>query len=285
MDSSATVVDSSPFFDEYVDPTSIEYYTKVPQVTRRQARKLAKQAQRHKNNRTNSSQYIANTSSQQRAPLTLQAIEPITDRQKKAFDAFRRGDNLVLYGYAGTGKSLVALYLANELIQNPTSEVDKVVIYRSAVSGREIGFLPGTPQAKLEVYEGPYQALFNKIYGSATAYETMKKRGTVAFESTSFSRGLTIDNAVVILEEAQNYGWQEIYTLATRLGPNSRLIITGDIRQNDLNGKYDVSGFGKMLSIFEQIRGITMVENQIEDIVRSSFVKQVIIAATNYENS
>lgn len=274
MTSHKTIDDQAQFFDSFMTIDGPEEIS----LTQRQKRKLQKREERraHRAQRYQQNQPNLTPATQS---ISLRTITPLTDRQAKAFDGFRRGDNLVLYGYSGTGKSMVALYLALEQMHNQQSDIDKVIIFRSAVGSRNIGFLPGGPEAKLEIYEQPYKYLVNnKLYNGRNAYDTLKKQGKISFESTSFSRGMTYDNAVIILEEAQNYTWEEIYTLATRLGQSSRLIINGDFRQLDLRGPYDISGFDKMLSTFKKLSGITMVEFQSGDIVRSDFVRNLILA-------
>lgn len=261
--------------DRFFDTTVVSIEDSLP-LTRRQARRLAKrqarEARRTKVDTRNP-----------RPSYNLKPLPPITVRQHQAYEAFHQGNNLVLTGFAGTGKSMTALYLACESMEDKSSDIDSIIIYRSAVASRDMGFLPGKAEAKIEVYEAPYRAIIAKLYGSAAAYDQLKKIGKISFQSTSFSRGLTIDNTVVILEEAQNYTWQEIYTLVTRLGPTSKLIITGDVRQNDLVNTNEFSGFSRMVSILNQVGGTVVIDNQIDDIVRSDFVKSVIIAATAQE--
>lgn len=213
----------------------------------------------------------------------LETISPLTFPQEEMFRAFMEGQHLVAYGSAGTGKTFVAIYLALNELLNKQSEIEKILIIRSVVSTREIGHLPGTIEEKTAVYELPYKDMFATLIGRPSTYENMKEAGLVEFGTTSFIRGVTWDNTIIIVDEGQNMNFHEINSLMTRLGKNSRVIFAGDIVQTDLRRKYDVSGMGKMISVTERMNGFTNIHFTRDDIVRSAFVKSWITAVEDYD--
>lgn len=209
------------------------------------------------------------------ANLHLRKIEPITDNQEAVFEEYREGNNLILHGCAGTGKTFVALYLALKDVFRGNYET--VLVVRSCVPTREIGYLPGTLEEKQRIYELPYMAMCAELFERGDAYDALKKAGMIDFMTTSFVRGLTLRNCVVIVDEAQNMTSHELDSVITRLAENSRLILCGDTNQNDLNNKrHEQSGMAEIMHIMSHMNGIECVEFFIEDIVRSGFVKEYI---------
>lgn len=213
-------------------------------------------------------------------------IDALTTNQQKVFDLFNKTDqHLFLNGYAGSGKTFISLYLALRSILSER-RYDKIVVVRSTVPTRDIGFLPGTQEEKEQIYKMPYEEIFNDLLSKEipTPLEKLEEQKLFEFKSTSFLRGTTLRNAVVIFDEVQNSNIQEFLTVATRLGENSRLIICGDGRQDDLNvagtNKKDVSAFNDICKITRRMNEFTTVTFQQEDIVRSAFVKSLIISAT-----
>lgn len=205
----------------------------------------------------------------------LKPFKALTPNQETAYEGYKAGRNLCLTGYAGTGKTYIALSLALEDIVDEAKY--KIAIYRSAVQSRDIGFLPGTEEEKMAAYEKPYSQIVNKLMGRDDAYGLLKTKRVISFESTSFLRGITLDNTVVLLDEAQNLDDGEINTILTRLGKNSRVIICGDIRQTDIRGSR--SGLTLLNKVLTKIPDeFTMVDMEECDIVRSGFVKKWIIA-------
>lgn len=205
-------------------------------------------------------------------------FEPMTQTQAEAQMSFDEGKNLVLSGYAGTGKTHVAAAFALQGLMD--KKFRKIQLFRSAVSTRDIGHLPGTEEQKLEVYEKGFRNTFNKLLGRGDGYAMLKADGTVNFNSTSFERGVTYDNTVIIVDECQNLTKGEIYTLVTRLGKSSSIILCGDFRQCDLK-RFD--GMSFLLKVSESMTewfGIHDFDK--EDIVRSPFVKNWIITAEEY---
>ena len=216
--------------------------------------------------------------------FSLKQIQPITECQKDVIESFEEGQNLVLMGTAGTGKTFLSLYLAlNQIIKGKGERPSKIMIIRSIVSSRDVGFLPGTIKEKMAVYEEPYRGIFSELFGRGDAYEVLKNKGIVEFCSTSYLRGTTLNNTFVILDEFQNCNYEEIRTILTRLGKNTRIFLCGDTRQNDLyRSKYDVSGMEEIVSVLETMKEFDIIDFGVEDIVRSDIVKSFIIAEEEY---
>ena len=214
-----------------------------------------------------------------RVPLkpTLKYISPANDKQKQVFDSYRSNKHQLLVGCAGTGKTFLSLYLALNDVVNEISEYKKIIIIRSAVSGRAQGFLPGTEKQKMEVYESPYSAIVSELFGRQESYKNLKMTGVIQFESTSYLRGTTFSDAVVIVDEIQNCTFSELDTILTRFGHNCKVILCGDINQNDLyRKKNDVSGFSKFFEIIDKMNCFDTIEFGVNEIVRSGMVKQYL---------
>lgn len=232
--------------------------------------------------------YEADTSARTEGPRKkswsvhdLIPLRPKNEKQATAITNWIGGDNLALLGSTGTGKTVLAVYLALSALLRKDDPIDKIIIVRSAVQGRDLGFLPGDLAEKLAAYEQPYADAFARCLGRASSYKDMKEAGLVEFHSTSFLRGVTFDNAVVILDEAQNCEFRELDTVLSRLGEDSRLVIMGDKRQLDLD-KRQPSGLPIFKEIIRDLPKFTLVEFDRYDIVRSGFVRSWIIASENY---
>lgn len=207
----------------------------------------------------------------------LNNIIPKTDNQQKVFDLYDEGKNLLLYGSAGAGKSFLSLYLAlKDMMDN--SSYQKIIIFRSAVGSRDLGFLPGTEKEKIAVYEAPYKAIVNELFGRDDAYSILVDKDIIQFESTSFLRGLTYNNSLMFVDEIENMSFQELSTLYTRVGQDTRIILAGDRRQCDLNLKKEISGFDDILSISKEMPSFGFVEFTLDDCVRSGFAREFLIA-------
>jgi len=212
----------------------------------------------------------------------IQTIKPLTPAQEEMFHAFFNGDNICAHGSAGTGKTFIGLYLAFLEVLDKRFEPDHIIIVRSIVPTRDLGHLPGTLEEKASVDERPYIDICEDLFGHTTTYEQMKNAGLIKFMSTSYIRGLTWNNAVVIVDEIQNLNWHEIDSVMTRIGINTRIVALGDVTQSDLSmsGK-DKSGVIPFLDVIKDMDSFEHIRFGREDIVRSEFVKSWIIASEN----
>jgi len=215
----------------------------------------------------------------------LKTFQPLTDNQKKFFDAYKQGDYFIaLHGVAGTGKTFIALYKALEEVLDKSNPFNKIIIVRSAVQSREIGHLPGDVSEKLEIYEQPYRQICHTLFDRKDAYQRLAEQGNIDFISTSFIRGMSFDDAIIIVDEMQNMNFEEIDTVMTRVGHRSKIIWCGDYRQTDLRKSNDKSGILKFFDIAYHMKAFTKIEFTADDIVRSSLVKDYIIAKITYED-
>lgn len=211
--------------------------------------------------------------------LSLREIVPLTDAQEKVYDKFEDGKNLVLHGLAGTGKSYISLYLALDEVMSDDTPYERVLVVRSAVPSRDVGYMPGSLKDKIKVYEQPYEIICNNLFENSQAYSLLKSKQIIDFQSTSFLRGLTFDNTIIVIDEVQNMTSMELHTILTRVGNNTRFIMCGDYRQDDLQDKRtEQSGLRQILNVLKMIPSVSIVEFGVKDIVRSGFVKQYIIA-------
>ena len=203
----------------------------------------------------------------------LLTFQPITENQTLTYDAYKNDKHLLLHGIAGTGKTFLSLYLALEDVLDPSTVYDDVFIVRSVVSTRDIGFLPGDEQEKVSIYEAPYRSICRELFGIKDSYDSLKQQNNVKFMSTSFIRGITINNAVIIVDECQNLNFHELDSIITRLGKNSKIIFCGDYTQSDLTKESDKTGIINFMKILKELPEFTTVEFGINDIVRSDFLK------------
>ena len=216
----------------------------------------------------------------------LNQIKPVTDSQKLVFDTWKKGQNQFLFGCAGTGKTFVSLYLAlSEVLRNETP-YDKVIMVRSLIPTREIGFLPGDEEDKAALYQVPYsnmmQFMFEQPNEQAfeSLYNRIKAQGSYYFLSTSFLRGLTFDNSIIIVDECQNLNFHELDTIITRVGQDSKIVFCGDFSQTDLTRTNERNGLMDFLQILQEMEEFNCVEFNIGDIVRSGFVRNYLIQKT-----
>ena len=206
----------------------------------------------------------------------LNAIEPMTGNQDKAFQLWDEGENLILAGSAGTGKTFLALYLAlDEMLNEP--EYDKIIIVRSVVAVREIGYLPGKLEEKTAVFETPYKMICEELFESSAAYNKMINSHQIQFETTSYIRGKTFDRAIIVVDEMQNLNFHELDSVMTRIGENCRIIFCGDYLQSDFNREVDKLGLMKFLQVIDRMKDFTTVQFGWEDIVRSGIVRDYIM--------
>jgi predicted ribonuclease YlaK len=216
----------------------------------------------------------------------MKTFQPLTENQNKFFQAYKQGDYFIaLHGVAGTGKTFSALYKAIEEVLDKSNTFEKIIVVRSAVQSREIGHLPGTIDEKMDIYQQPYRQICETLFGRKDAWDRLEEQGHIEFISTSFIRGMSFDNAIIIVDEMQNMTFEEIDTVMTRVGNQSKIIWCGDYRQTDLNKKKnDVSGLLKFFDIAYHMGAFTRIEFTPDDIVRSSLVKDYILAKLKFED-
>lgn len=214
---------------------------------------------------------------QEKLNFNLRHFDPLTENQKIAFNSFHN-KNLMLHGIAGTGKSFMAMYLSlKEILNNPDSQYKRIVIVRTVVPTRDMGFLPGNSKEKTKVYEAPYYAICNELFGRGDAYDYLKNKGLVEFISTSFIRGITLNNSIVIVDEMQNATLHELDSVITRIGHNCKIIFCGDLRQSDFTREHEKSGLTDFMRVVKSMRSFDLIEFNANDIVRSALVKEYII--------
>lgn len=208
--------------------------------------------------------------------LQLKHLNPLTENQNLVFEHYNKGKNIVCCGSSGSGKSLVLMYLMlNDLLSDDLYE--KIVVYRTACQVRSMGFTPGSEREKINVYSNGIRGICNELFGRGDSYEILERKELVEFTSTSFARSITHNNTLVLFEEAQNATFNEIAMVATRIGNNSKLFLTGDTAQMDL-GKNEKSGFYDFIRVAKEMESMAVVQFTIDDIVRSSFVKEFLVA-------
>lgn len=220
----------------------------------------------------------------QKFQLKLRMVPARTTNQQIAYDYFEQEEHLILHGLAGTGKTFITLYLALKRLFEPNCYQDKIVIVRSVVPTREMGFLPGSEKEKMKTYEAPYQAMCNDLFGRGDAYEILKTKNQIEFISTSFIRGTTMDDSIIIVDEAQNLTFHELDSIITRVGVNSQIVFCGDVGQTDLDKPWDKCGLEQFIDILNHVDGFKKVEFSYDDIVRSGLVRDYLIAKDGYLN-
>ena len=211
-------------------------------------------------------------------------IEPITDNQKLLFDSYKDGKNIIAYGAAGTGKTFITLYNALRDVLDENTPYEAVYIVRSLIATREIGFLPGDHEDKSSLYQIPYKHMVKYMFQMSSdadfemLYGNLKAQETIKFWSTSFLRGTTLDNSIVIVDEFQNLNFHELDSIITRIGENSKIFFCGDASQTDLQKTNERNGIVDFMKIIRSMPSFNLIEFGIDDIVRSGLVKEYIIA-------
>jgi len=211
-------------------------------------------------------------------------IEPLTDNQRKLFDAYAEGKHLVAYGCAGTGKTFITLYNALREVLDEKTPYEKIYLVRSLVATREIGFLPGSYEDKSDIYQIPYKNMVKYMFQMPSdaefemLYGNLKSQETIKFWSTSFLRGTTLDNSIVIVDEFQNCTAHELDSIITRVGENSKIMFCGDASQSDLQKTNERNGIVDFMNVLRKMPSIDIIEFGVDDIVRSGLVKEYILA-------
>lgn len=202
--------------------------------------------------------------------------------QRAYVDAVRHHELTLAVGPAGTGKTYLAMALAVVALKN--KEVERIILTRPAVeAGEKLGFLPGDMTQKVDPYLRPlYDALFEIMGGDA--YQRLVERGTVEVAPLAFMRGRTLNNAFIILDEAQNTTTEQMKMFLTRLGTGSRCVVTGDISQTDLP-RDKKSGLSEAMKVLKNVQGVSLVELTAQDVVRHELVQRIVRAYEQYEKS
>lgn len=230
---------------------------------------------------------MSNKQMKRKKPINLdyiKKIEPLTGNQEIFFDLYKKNQNLVAYGCAGTGKTFITLYNALLDVLDPRTPYEKIYIVRSLVATREIGFLPGDHEDKSSLYQIPYKNMVKYMFEMPDdnafdmLYTNLKSQGTISFWSTSFIRGTTLDNAIIIVDEFQNLNFHELDSMITRVGEDSKLMFCGDATQTDLVKTAEKNGIIDFMRILNNMPSFDTIEFQAEDICRSGLVKEYIVA-------
>ena len=211
-------------------------------------------------------------------------IDPLTENQKKFFDSYAEGKHLVAYGCAGTGKTFITLYNALCEVLDEKTLYERIYLVRSLVPTREIGFLPGTHEDKADIYQIPYKNMVKYMFQMPSdadfemLYGNLKSQETIKFWSTSFIRGTTLDNAIIIVDEFANLNFHELDSIITRVGENSKIIFCGDATQSDLVKTNERNGIVDFMTVLRKMPSFDIIEFGIDDVIRSGLVKEYIIA-------
>jgi len=222
-----------------------------------------------------------------RKPLSvdyLVDIDPLTENQRRLFESYNAGKHLVAYGCAGTGKTFITLYNALQDVLDETTPYEKIYLVRSLVATREIGFLPGTHDDKADIYQIPYKNMVKYMFQMPSdadfemLYGNLKSQETIKFWSTSFLRGTTLDNAIIIVDEFQNLNFHELDSIITRVGENTKICFCGDASQSDLQKTNERNGIVDFMTVLRKMPSFDIIEFGVEDIVRSGLVKEYILA-------
>lgn len=214
----------------------------------------------------------------------MKTIEPLTDNQETLFKQYKLDQNVVAYGAAGTGKTFITLYNALRDVLDEKTPYEKIYLVRSLVATREIGFLPGDHEDKSSLYQIPYKNMVKYMFempddsAFEMLYGNLKTQGTISFWSTSFIRGTTLDNAIIIVDEFQNLNFHELDSIITRVGENSKIMFCGDATQSDLVKTNERNGIVDFMRILRVMPSMSMIEFGIEDIVRSGLCKEYLVA-------
>ena len=210
--------------------------------------------------------------------FNLKNVNPLTENQRLAFEAFDEGKHLMLHGMAGTGKTFLALSKSIDALMSNKGVQNKIYIVRSVVPTRDMGFLPGNQKEKMKVYEAPYYAICTELFNRSDAYEILKQKNAIEFISTSFIRGITMNNCYVIVDEVNNMTFHELDSVITRIGKGCRVLFCGDFRQSDLTKEQERNGLKDFMKVIGKLNDFVHVDFLEQDIVRSKLVKEYIIA-------
>ena len=230
---------------------------------------------------------MSNKQMKRKKPINMdlmRTVDPLTENQETLFDAYSKDQNIVAYGAAGTGKTFITLYNALRDVLSEKTPYEKIYIVRSLVATREIGFLPGDHEDKSSLYQIPYKNMVKYMFempddsAFEMLYGNLKTQGTIGFWSTSFIRGTTLDNAIIIVDEFQNLNFHELDSIITRIGENSKIMFCGDATQSDLVKTAEKNGIADFMRILRTMPSMDIIEFGVEDIVRSGLCKEYLVA-------
>ena len=230
---------------------------------------------------------MSNKNMKRKKPINLdlmRTIDPLTENQTELFRCYQNNQNLVAYGCAGTGKTFITLYNALRDVLDEKTPYEKIYLVRSLVATREIGFLPGDHEDKSSLYQIPYKNMVKYMFEMPTdadfemLYGNLKTQGTISFWSTSFIRGTTLDNAIVIVDEFQNLNFHELDSIITRIGQDSKIMFCGDATQTDLIKTNERNGVIDFMKVLRMMPSVDTIEFGVDDIVRSGLVKEYLLA-------
>jgi predicted ribonuclease YlaK len=237
---------------------------------------MSKKPRKNQNNNQNGQ-------TQEKLNFVLKHIDPLTQHQKNAFHSYSKNKNLLLLGSPGSGKSFLSIYLALREILNENSSYKKLIIVRSAEPTKNVGFLPGSLKEKIKVLEEPYEAIVTELFNRGDAYQYLKNKGIIEFLSTSYIRGITLSDSIILVDEVQNLAWNELYSILTRVSDSSKVIFSGDFYQSDLNNRYRddtrKDDIIKFASVIKKTNCFDTIEFDFNDIVRNPMIKSFIINA------
>jgi len=210
----------------------------------------------------------------------LKTFDALTDNQQLFFDSYKRGDYFIgLFGSPGVGKTFLAMYRGLEEVLDRSNPFKQIVVVRSAVQVRDQGFVPGSLDEKMEIYETPYKEISETLFGRSDAWDRLKEQNHARFISTTAIRGISIDDAIILVDESQSMTFHELSSVISRVGHRSKIIFIGDLKQNDLiKSKNDVSGLKEFLNVARHMDEFSEITFTPDDIVRSSLVKSFIVA-------
>ena len=214
----------------------------------------------------------------------LTNIEPMTPNQERVFNSYAEGKHIVSYGCAGTGKTFITLYNAIKDVLSDYTPYEKIYLVRSLVATREIGFLPGTHEDKADIYQIPYKNMVKYMFefpddaDFEMLYGNLKSQEIIKFWSTSFLRGTTLDNAIIIVDEFQNLNFHELDSIITRVGEDSKICFCGDIMQSDLRKADEKNGIVDFMSVLQKMPSFDIIEFGLGELVRSGLVKEYLVA-------
>jgi phosphate starvation-inducible PhoH-like protein len=240
-------------------------------ITKRLTRREKRLLRQGKQNRENNNQ------ERERRNFNLKNIHPLTENQKLTFEAFDRDKNLMLHGIAGCGKTFLSMFLALREILEGSEVYKKIVIVQTVVPTRDMGFLPGNTKEKTKVYEAPYYAICTELFGRGDSYDYLKNKGVIEFMSTSYIRGITLNDCIVIVDEMQNATLHELDSVITRIGHNCKIIFCGDFRQTDFTKDHEKNGLVDFMRVVKNMKSFELIDFHSDDIVRSALVKEYII--------